>query len=37
VLVLAGCVLAQRRAAPAGGRTTVDNTVLSGDVNPASD
>ena len=37
VLVLAGCALAQRGAAPAGGCTTVDNTVLSGDVNPASD
>ena len=37
VLVLACCALAQRRVAPAGGCTTVDNTVLSGDVNPASD
>jgi len=37
VLVVVGCALAQRRVTPAGGCTTADNKVLSGDVGPATD
>ena len=35
VLIAVGCALAQRWVTPAGGCTTADNTVLSGDVGPA--
>ena len=37
VLMLAGCALAQRRVTPAGGCTTVADTLLSGDIDAVTD